>query len=71
VLDQLNGMAKRKYVPAKLIAIIHVGLGEKDCVKRPVCREGSRTTHFIDRSDRFNQFDHIAPGLYFALDSAG
>jgi tetratricopeptide (TPR) repeat protein len=30
VLDQLNGMAKRKYVPAKLMAIMFVGLGEKD-----------------------------------------
>jgi eukaryotic-like serine/threonine-protein kinase len=29
VLDQLNGMAKQKYVPAKFRAIIYVGLGEK------------------------------------------
>jgi hypothetical protein len=42
------------------------------CVQRPVWHAGSSsTTHFIDRSDRFNQFDHIASGLYFAFDSVG
>src|SRR4029077_7858059 len=30
VLDQLNDLSKRKYVPAWFIAIIYVGLREKD-----------------------------------------
>jgi hypothetical protein len=30
VLDQLNDLSKRKYVPARFRAVIYVGLKEKD-----------------------------------------
>ena len=30
MLDQLNELSKQKYVPAGFMAIIYVGLGEKD-----------------------------------------
>jgi DNA-binding winged helix-turn-helix (wHTH) protein/TolB-like protein/cytochrome c-type biogenesis protein CcmH/NrfG len=58
ILDELRSIASERYVPAAKIALVYIGMGDRDNAFRLLeraCRERDRTMVFLDVNPRFRK----------------